>query len=253
MNGTPPASRTHRPCGRRVPQPRGLIAIPPPLCAAKQTAARGAERARLLEALHAELLACRRCVCAGYLAAADPVAGVRGHIGTRVMVIGQAPGQLSVARGQPFMGPGGRLLDEWLQRAGFAPGALHREVYIASLTRCFPGKNSRGNGDRKPSPPELALCQPFLRRELELVRPRAVLLVGGMAIAAFMGSVRLEAVVGTATNHNGTWLLPLPHPSGVSRWLNVPAHAALVARALDHLATWRRSWEREGTHRDAVS
>ncbi len=158
------------------------------------------------------------------------------------MLIGQAPGHLSVAQGLPFSGPSGRVLDAWLQRAGFPPGALRTEVYLSALTRCDPGKSPRGNGDRKPSPPELTLCRPFLLRELALVRPRVVLLAGAMAIEAFLGPVRLDEAIGRAVEHNGTRLLPLPHPSGVSRWLNDPAHQTLLANALELLAGWRRDW-----------
>jgi uracil-DNA glycosylase len=196
-------------------------------------------RARELAELHDEIGACQQCVVAGYLARADTVGATRGRIGDRVMVVGQAPGHLSVERGMPFAGPGGVILDRWLQQAGFAPGALHREVYLSALTRCDPGKNPRGTGDRKPSPPELALCRPYLLRELGLVRPRVILPVGGMAIAAFLGSQRLEDVIGEAFERNGVLLIPLPHPSGVSRWLNDAAHQRLLAHALERLAEWR--------------
>ena len=200
------------------------------------------ERQRRLDILQAEMRACRRCVAAGFLPRADSVAGYRGRIGDRLMLVGQAPGHLSVTRGIPFSGPGGAILDRWLQRAGFAPGALHREVYISALTKCDPGKSARGNGDRKPSPADVALCQPFLLRELDLVRPRAIALVGGMAIEAFLGPAHLEDVVGTAVERNGVVLLPLPHPSGVSRWLNDPAHQALLERGLQLLASLRERW-----------
>jgi uracil-DNA glycosylase len=192
--------------------------------------------------------ACRRCVEAGYLVRANAVAGYRGRIGDRLLIVGQAPGHLSVERGRPFSGPGGRVLDGWLQRAGFAAGALHREAYISALTRCDPGKNphrAEDGGDRKPSPAEVALCRPYLLAELELVRPRAILLVGGMAIAAFLGPARLEDVIGEYVECNGVHLLPLPHPSGVSRWLNEAAHQALLGRALCHLSRWREEWVRE--------
>ncbi|MGH2514831.1 MAG: uracil-DNA glycosylase [Ktedonobacterales bacterium] len=226
-----------------------VVHVPPPL----PPFANRAERARQLDALHHEMRACARCVAAGYLGAANGVAGFRGNVGDRLMIVGQAPGHLSVERGEPFSGPSGRVLDGWLQRAGFAPGALRREVYLSAMTKCDPGKHSKGNGDRKPSPPELALCRPFLLRELELVRPRAIMLVGGMAIEAFLGPSKLDEIVGTAADRNGVHLLALPHPSGVSRWLNEPAHQTLVARALELLAGWRRDWERDeringGTH-----
>lgn len=225
-------------------RPAGLDAmpVPPPRPPGEDRE----ERQRLLDALHREMRACRRCVTAGYLPAADSVAGYRGAIGNRLMIVGQAPGHLSVERGVPFSGPSGRVLDQWLTRAGFAPSALRGEVYLSAMTKCDPGRHSKGNGDRKPSPPELALCRPFLLRELELVRPSAILLVGGMAIEAFLGPAKLDDTVGRAYERNGVHLLPLPHPSGVSRWLNDPAHKALVQQALDHLAAWRNEWQAGG-------
>jgi uracil-DNA glycosylase len=215
-----------------------LITVPAPLPPHE----RAEERASELAALHKEMAACRKCQVAGYLQQANPVAGFRGRIGNRVLLVGQAPGRLSALKHEPFSGRGGRVLETWLERAGFAPEALRRDVYLSALTRCDPGRNPRGGGDRKPSPPELALCRPFLIRELELLRPHAILLVGGMAIAAFLGPVRLEEVVGEAFERNGAHLLPLPHPSGVSRWLNDSEHQALLARGLDRLSRWRREW-----------
>ena len=196
-------------------------------------------RARQLADLHDEIAVCQKCVVAGYLARADTVGATRGRIGDRVMVVGQAPGHLSVERAMPFAGPGGVSLDRWLQQAGFASGALHREVYLSALTRCDPGKNPRGTGDRKPSSPELALCRPYLLRELDLVRPQVILPVGGMAIAAFLGPRHLEDAIGESFARNGVLLIPLPHPSGVSRWLNDAAHQRLLARALERLGEWR--------------
>lgn len=218
-----------------APLPLAAIAVPPPL--PRET--NYDQRVRELAAVHDEMSVCDKCVVAGYLAQANTVGATRGRIGDKVMVVGQAPGHLSVERGMPFAGPGGIILDRWLQQAGFAAGALHREVYLSALTRCDPGKNPRGTGDRKPSPPELALCRPYLLRELECVRPQVILPVGGMAIAAFLGPQRLEDVIGQAFERNGALLLPLPHPSGVSRWLNDAAHQRLLARALERLANWR--------------
>lgn len=218
-----------------APLPLAAIAVPPPLPRETNYDQRVSE----LAAVHGEMRVCDKCVVAGYLAQANTVGATRGRIGDKVMVVGQAPGHLSVERGMPFAGPGGIILDRWLQQAGFAAGALHREVYLSALTRCDPGKNPRGTGDRKPSPPELALCRPYLLRELECVRPQVILPVGGMAIAAFLGPQRLEDVIGEAFERNGALLLPLPHPSGVSRWLNDTAHQRLLARALERLASWR--------------
>lgn len=223
--------------------------LPPPLLAVPAPGAPPLSpepRSRALSLLQDEIQGCRRCVDAGYLAEANPVAGYRGRVTDRVMVIGQAPGHLSVERGLPFSGPGGRILQSWLVRAGFAPEDFRQRVYISALTRCDPGPNLRGTGDRKPSPAEVALCRPFLIRELELVRPHIILLVGGMAIAVFLGPRRLEDVIGSGFEQAGIHLLPLPHPSGVSRWLNAPEHQALLGRALDLLSTWRVALDKEG-------
>jgi uracil-DNA glycosylase len=69
-----------------------------------------------------------------------------------------------------------------------------------------------------------------------------VVLVGKMAIERFLGPCRLEDVVGTLVERDGRAYLPLPHSSGVSRWLNDPAHRALVERAVALLAACRVRW-----------
>jgi uracil-DNA glycosylase family 4 len=196
-----------------------------------------AERAAELALLQQRLLACRLCQEHGYIARAHPI--VSGEVEDRLFVIGQAPGHRSVTQDRPFSGPGGRILQKWLEQAGFPPGYLHEHTYLSSLTRCDPGKNPRGNGDRRPSPQEMALCRPYLEAELRLVQPKVVLLVGGMAIEAFFGKGRLEEIIGTYDEHNGIFFLPLPHPSGVSRWLNAPEHQQLLHEALAQLAEWR--------------
>ena len=113
-----------------------------------------------LEALHAEIGACRACELAGYLTHALPVAGRQGPPGARVMVIGQAPGRITVERGLMFGGPSGAALERWLQRAGFAPGALRREVYLSALTRCDPGRSPKGKGTASPRQPKWRFAVP---------------------------------------------------------------------------------------------
>jgi uracil-DNA glycosylase family 4 len=196
-------------------------------------------QAAALALLQRRIRACRLCQERGYIQTAHPL--VCGRAGDRVMVIGQAPGHLSVARDLPFSGPGGRLLQRWLEQAGFAAGYLHEHTYLSSLTRCDPGPSPHGSGDRRPSAPEIALCRPFLEAELRLVRPGVVLLVGTMAIEAFFGKVRLAEVIGTSARREGMLLLPLPHPSGVSRWLHEPAHWRLLQQALQLLGEWREA------------
>jgi uracil-DNA glycosylase family 4 len=156
-----------------------------------------------------------------------------------VVLIGQAPGAVTDRKGYHFAGPAGTFLSAWLDRAGFPPNYFRSHVYLTSLTRCFPGKSASGNGDRAPSSAEVALCRPFLDRELALLQPKLVLLVGKMAIDTFLGKQPLEKVVGRSYQRDGRTYLPLPHASGVSRWLNAPAHRALLDQALTELSLLR--------------
>jgi len=197
--------------------------------------------AHRLALLNAEIAPCQRCVVAGHLVHANPIAGARGRATDRIMLIGQAPGRLSVERALPFGGPGGVVLDQWLTRAGFPANFLRTGIYLTALTRCFPGKHPTGKGDRAPSPPEIALCRPWLDAEFAIVNPAIVLLVGSLAIRAFCGGGPLERSVGTLQTRDNRLWLPLPHPSGVSRWLNVPSNQRLLTQALELLSDWREA------------
>jgi uracil-DNA glycosylase family 4 len=194
-----------------------------------------------LIALQQRIRSCRLCEQHGYIPMAHPI--VSGRASDHIMVIGQAPGHLSVANEKPFSGPGGRVLQKWLELAGFPVDYLHEHTYLSSLTHCDPGKNPRGDGDRRPSPQEIALCRPYLLLELKIVQPKVVLLIGTMAIETFLGKIRLENAIGTYKEQDGMLLLPLPHPSGVSRWLNTPEHQRLHKQALEILSNWRIMYE----------
>ncbi len=82
------------------------------------------------------------------------------------------------------------------------------------------------------------LCRPYLEAELRIVRPKVVLLVGTMAIEAYYGKGRLEDIIGTFEERDGMIFLPLPHPSGVSRWLNIQEHQKLLQKSLTILSNW---------------
>ena len=118
-----------------------------------------------LKRLHARIRGCTRCVAAGYLDVAVPV--VAGDITDRVMIVGQAPGIVELTTRLPFSGRAGAELRRWLARAGVGEDDL---PYRTAITKCFPGKALAGAGDRRPSPPEIALCAPWLEAELALMR-----------------------------------------------------------------------------------
>ena len=155
--------------------------------------------------LASEVVACRACQVAGYLAQANPIRPTLID-DPRVMLIGQAPGPVTDRKGYHFAGPAGRFLEIWFDRAGFPPGYFREHVYLTSLTRCFPGKSPSGNGDRPPSRAEIALCRRFLDREFELIQPRVVLLVGKMAIDAFLGKHPLVETVGRVFEVDGRFV-----------------------------------------------
>jgi len=198
------------------------------------------EQEAAIALLQQRIRSCRLCQEHGYIRVAHPI--VSGRASDRILVIGQAPGHRSIEKDLPFSGPGGRILQKWLEQAGFPVDYLHNHTYLSSLTRCDPGTNPKGHGDRRPSPQEIVLCGPFLEAELRLLHPTVVLLVGTMAIEAFFGKVRLEDVIGTYQERDGMLLLPLPHPSGVSRWLNDPKHLKLHQQALKILSEWRAAY-----------
>jgi len=80
--------------------------------------------------------------------------------------------------------------------------------YRTAITKCFPGKSPTGGGDRRPSPTEVALCRPWLDQELALLRPRVILLLGGLAIDRFWGKVPLESAVGNVRRVDGVTYIP---------------------------------------------
>ena len=198
-------------------------------------------RVATLARLHQEVATCNRCVAAGFIPRAHPI--FHGAIGNRVMVVGQAPGSLAGERPMPYMGATGKTLRAWLALAGFDDGALHGRFYLTSLTKCFPGTSPSGKGDRAPSAAEIALCRAHLDRELALVRPELVVTLGRLAAVALLGPAPLAELVGTVRDGERAGhrfaVLPLPHPSGVSRWLNDPANRARHAEALRRLGELR--------------
>jgi len=174
--------------------------------------------------------ACTRCVDDGTLPEANPT--FEGRFGARMMLVGQAPGPAERETRRPFSGRAGRELTRWMLRAGFASEADFRtRVYICSIIRCFPGRTDDDRGDRRPPRQAVLNCAPWLDAELEMLRPGLVIAVGQLAIDRFLGPGRLEDRVGRRFGADPL-VLPLPHPSGQSRWLNSPVNRERLEQAL---------------------
>lgn len=192
-----------------------------------------------LARLHARIRACTKCENAGYIETAQPI--VAGSVRDRIMIVGQAPGAVEVVMGVPFAGRSGAVLRRWLAEAEIGEDEL---PYRSAITKCFPGKASKGSGDRRPSPAEVELCAPWLEEEIALLKPDVILLVGRLAIERLWGKVPLDDAVGRSRRQSGALLIPLPHPSGASRWLNESRNRELLRRGLGALGREVRALRR---------
>lgn len=203
----------------------------------------GDRRRSLLTSHDRKVRACRACHLRGYLDELESVPIVRDPEPDapvpRILLVGQAPGLRATITDRPFAGISGDKLRAWFERGGIPRADFWRKIHFAAVTRCYPGRLPGARGDRVPSIEEQALCRPWLDGTTRIVRPEIVLLVGLLAIRTYLGRVAsLTEVVGTALIRDGVRYLPLPHPSGVSRWMNEPANVEAVGRASDILRGW---------------
>jgi uracil-DNA glycosylase family 4 len=182
---------------------------------------------RSLASLQRDNRLCRACAEAGYPLESLPV--LEGHAGQRAYMYGQAPGVVEGMERRPWRGRAGQNLRRWLE---LGEDEFYATFYCASVTRCYPGRSPSGSGDRVPTPREQELCAFWFEWELRLLRPELIVAVGGLAIARLLGRQPLDACIGETFDYEGTPVVPLPHPSGVSRWLNAPANLARLDRAL---------------------
>ena len=151
-----------------------------------------------------------------------------GHEGQLAYMLGQAPGELEGEERRPWRGRAGRTLRRWLR---LDEDAFYATFYCASITRCYPGKAPSGRGDRTPTPREQELCSFWREWELRLLRPALIVPVGGLAIRRLLRRSRLTECIGQQYELDLATVVPLPHPSGASGWLNDPANRELVERA----------------------
>jgi uracil-DNA glycosylase len=183
-------------------------------------------------AQHCRALAdCRKC---GHAAGITPIVSLA--VSPKVMLVGQAPGQVEAEGGRPFAGRAGKTLFRWLERAGVDESTARRKIYIAAVTRCYPGPHPSGRGDRVPSTREQNACAGWLEQELRIIRPKLLIPVGKLAIARFLPEKPLDELIGRGheIEYAGGQALaiPLPHPSGASSWIHQGDHPQLLERAL---------------------
>jgi uracil-DNA glycosylase len=173
------------------------------------------------------------------------------------MLVGQAPGQVEQGGGRPFAGRAGRTLFKWFDSIGLDEAAVREHVYIAAITRCYPGPSPSGRGDRVPSPAERDLCSRWLDAELGMIRPRVIIPVGRLAIDRFLGPAPLDRLIGRVhllrIGRREVRVVPLPHPSGASSWVNLPENRELLQQALRQLGSELRAAGVTGTRSRGVA
>ena len=170
-------------------------------------------------ALREAVATCTACkLCQGRR---QTVFGV-GHPSAHWMVVGEAPGEQEDLQGEPFVGKSGQLLDNMLRAIHLTRGEAppERQVYIANSVKCRPP------GNRNPEPDELAQCEPFLIRQIALVRPKIILAMGRFAVQSLLRSSEpIGKLRGRVHHYQGVPLIVTYHPAYLLRNLADKARA----------------------------
>ncbi|MDZ7843942.1 MAG: uracil-DNA glycosylase family protein [Anaerolineales bacterium] len=175
---------------------------------------------------------CRLCLEAGH--EIYPPAVVSGGETAQMMTVGQAPGITEREAGRPFNAGSGTRLFSWLEEAGIEEDWFRTTQYMTSVTKCYPGRQTSGSGDRVPTREERKLCRPYLDDEIALVDPRLIIPIGRLAINLFFPSkLNLTEIIGREKQVDQRWIVPLPHSSGASRWHQKESNRELIQQALE--------------------
>jgi len=118
-----------------------------------------------------------------------------GNPEARVMLIGEAPGYQEEKEREPFVGPAGQKLNDILK----AMGLSREEVYISNIVKFRPSTPNQATNNRKPTPEEMAVCMPFIRAEIGIVKPQLIVALGGTAAEGLLG------LSGPVTSMRGSW------------------------------------------------
>jgi DNA polymerase len=203
-----------------APGPMAAAVARPPAQAGTATDERSAAIAAMtwppLRQAVAECTACGLCQ-----SRRQTVFGV-GNPAARWMIVGEAPGEQEDLTGEPFVGAAGRLLDNMLRALNLTreDAPPERQVYIANTLKCRPPRN------RNPEPEELARCEPFLVRQIELVRPRLILAMGRFAVHSLLRSNEpIGKLRGRVHRYQGVPLVVTYHPAYLLRNLADKARA----------------------------
>ena len=161
--------------------------------------------------LRARALACVKCP---NLAAArkNVVFGV-GNINADLMFVGEAPGADEDEQAEPFVGKAGQLLTRIIETMG-----LRRvDVYIGNILKCRPDTPGQAAGNRKPAPDEMKTCIPYLHEQIDLIRPKVLVALGGTAMEGLLNKSGITKLRGHWHTYRGIPLMPTYHPAYLLR------------------------------------
>lgn len=158
------------------------------------------ETEREMDALCAEVRACRRCALAETRRMAVPG---EGPLDAEVMLIGEAPGVNEDRQGRPFVGQAGSFLEELLAEAGLS----RPDVYICNVLKCRPP------GNRDPLPGEIEACGDYLGAQLRLIDPLLVVTLGRYSMSRFFPNQAISRIHGRAREVRGRLVVPMYHPA----------------------------------------
>ena len=154
----------------------------------------------LLTELYGQIALCQKCEIAKSRTTVVPGEGAED---ADIVFIGEAPGWHEDQQGRPFVGPAGQFLDRLL-----ASIDLNREqVYIANVIKCRP------TGNRDPLPSEITNCQPWLDKQIEIIKPRMIVTLGRYSMARYFPGKTISKIHGTAQRQDGIIYFAMYHPA----------------------------------------
>jgi uracil-DNA glycosylase len=163
-------------------------------------------KAKTVEELREAIGDCRRCKL--WSGRTHLVFGV-GNPNAKLMFIGEGPGRDEDLQGEPFVGRAGQLLTDIITKG---MGLRREDVYIANVVKCRPPEN------RNPEPDEVASCEPFLKKQIDLVRPEIIIALGKFAVQTLLQSkVPITKLRGNWHSYHGIKLMPTFHPAYLLR------------------------------------
>lgn len=137
-----------------------------------------------------------------------------GNPEAKLMFVGEAPGEEEDLKGEPFVGRAGQLLTKMI----VAMGLSREQVYIANIVKCRPDMPLGAPGNRKPTKQEMETCVPYLRAQIEVIKPTVMVALGATAVEGLFGPVgTIGSLRGKFLEYRGTPLMPTYHPSYLLR------------------------------------